>query len=180
MAVLVTRLSHHPVDRRVLRGAFSRLEPGAGKLARRVLRGGVSRKARSLPDYPPRASHFPGGQRTCASIQYPAAPPLHGLNKTWALPAGVFLESISGNDKTNLTLFVPLKDMANRSQAYLHLEQPLIPDNRFRLAAGYSLEIRVVLINENIPVLPRHHGWHDQGCGSLRKQPCVTISAASQ
>ncbi len=34
---------------RVLRGALSRLEPGAGKLARRVLRGGVSRKARPLP-----------------------------------------------------------------------------------------------------------------------------------
>ena len=38
------------IDRRVLRGALSRLEPGAGKLARRVLRGGVSRKARPLPD----------------------------------------------------------------------------------------------------------------------------------
>ena len=49
--------------RRVLCGALSRLEPGAGKLARRVLRGGVSREARPLPDYPPRASHFPGGQR---------------------------------------------------------------------------------------------------------------------
>ena len=35
---------------RVLRGAFSRLEPGAGKLARRVLRGGVGRKACPLPD----------------------------------------------------------------------------------------------------------------------------------
>ena len=39
--------------RRVLRGALSRLEPGAGKLARRVLRGGVGLKARPLPDYPP-------------------------------------------------------------------------------------------------------------------------------
>ena len=39
-----------PVDHRVPHGAFSRLEPGAGKLARRVLRGGVGRKARSLPD----------------------------------------------------------------------------------------------------------------------------------
>ena len=47
---LVTRLSHHPVDRRVPHGAFSRLEPGAGKLARPVLRGGVGRKACSLPD----------------------------------------------------------------------------------------------------------------------------------
>ena len=36
--------------RRVLYGALSRLEPGAGKLARRVLRGGVGRKARPLPD----------------------------------------------------------------------------------------------------------------------------------
>jgi hypothetical protein len=39
--------------RRVLCGALSRLEPGAGKLARRVLRGGVSREARPLPDYVP-------------------------------------------------------------------------------------------------------------------------------
>ena len=39
--------------RRVLCGALSRLEPGAGKLARRVLRGGVSREARPLPDYAP-------------------------------------------------------------------------------------------------------------------------------
>jgi hypothetical protein len=38
--------------RRVLYGALSRLEPGAGKLARRVLRGGVGRKARPLPDCP--------------------------------------------------------------------------------------------------------------------------------
>ena len=38
------------VGRRVLHGALSRLEPGAGKLARRVLRGGVGRKARPLPD----------------------------------------------------------------------------------------------------------------------------------
>ena len=37
----------------VLRGALSRLEPGAGKLARRVLRGGVGRKARPLPGYAP-------------------------------------------------------------------------------------------------------------------------------
>jgi len=50
MAFLVTRLSHRPVDHRVLHGALSRLEPGAGKLARRVLRGGVGRKARPLPD----------------------------------------------------------------------------------------------------------------------------------
>ena len=41
------------VGRRVLRGALSRLEPGAGKLARRVLRGGASRKAHPLPDYAP-------------------------------------------------------------------------------------------------------------------------------
>ena len=39
MAFLVMRLSHRPVDHRVLHGALSRLEPGAGKLARRVLRG---------------------------------------------------------------------------------------------------------------------------------------------
>jgi len=38
------------LGRRVLRGALSRLEPGAGKLARRVLRGGVGRKACPLPD----------------------------------------------------------------------------------------------------------------------------------
>jgi len=50
MAFLVTRPSHRPVDLRVLHGALSRLEPGAGKLARRVLRGGVRRKARPLPD----------------------------------------------------------------------------------------------------------------------------------
>ena len=53
MAFLVTRPSHRPVDLRVLHGALSRLEPGAGKLARRVLRGGVRRKARPLPDYAP-------------------------------------------------------------------------------------------------------------------------------
>jgi hypothetical protein len=42
--------------RRVLCGALSRLEPGAGKLARRVLRGGVSREARPLPDFHPISS----------------------------------------------------------------------------------------------------------------------------
>jgi len=41
------------IDRRVLHGALSRLEPGAGKLARRVLRGGVGRKVRPLPAYAP-------------------------------------------------------------------------------------------------------------------------------
>jgi hypothetical protein len=46
--VKAARLGH-----RVLRGALSRLEPGAGKLARRVLSGGVGRKARPLPDYAP-------------------------------------------------------------------------------------------------------------------------------
>ncbi len=40
----------HAVGHRVLRGALSRLEPGAGKLARRVLRGGVDREVRPLPD----------------------------------------------------------------------------------------------------------------------------------
>ena len=39
------------MGRRVLRGALSRLEPGAGKLARRVLRGGTGRKVRPLPDW---------------------------------------------------------------------------------------------------------------------------------
>ena len=38
MAFFVTRPSHYPVDHRVLHGALSRLEPGAGKLARRVLK----------------------------------------------------------------------------------------------------------------------------------------------
>ncbi len=42
----------HAVGHRVLRGALSRLEPGAGKLARRVLRGGVDREVRPLPDEP--------------------------------------------------------------------------------------------------------------------------------
>jgi hypothetical protein len=55
------------IDRRVLHRALSRLEPGAGKLARRVLRGGVGRKARPLPVYPPHASQFPGGQRVCCA-----------------------------------------------------------------------------------------------------------------
>jgi len=39
------------VGRRVFHGALSRLEPGAGKLARRVLREGVDRKVRPLPDH---------------------------------------------------------------------------------------------------------------------------------
>ena len=38
------------IDRRVLHGALSRLEPGAGKLARRVLRGGGDREVSPLPD----------------------------------------------------------------------------------------------------------------------------------
>ena len=47
------RLSHRPVDHRVLHGALSRLEPGAGKLARRVLRGPGDGDVTRLPDYAP-------------------------------------------------------------------------------------------------------------------------------
>jgi len=50
MAFLVTRPSHRPVDLRVLHGALSRLEPGAGKLARRVLRGPGDGDVPRLPD----------------------------------------------------------------------------------------------------------------------------------
>ena len=54
------------IDRRVLHGALSRLEPGAGKLARRVLRGGVGLKARPLPDYrPSRRSPWPAAREGC-------------------------------------------------------------------------------------------------------------------
>ena len=51
MAFLVTRPSHRPVDLRVLHGALSRLEPGAGKLARRVLRGPGDGDVTRLPDW---------------------------------------------------------------------------------------------------------------------------------
>ena len=50
MAHVVTRLSHTPVDHRVLRGAFSRLEPCAVKVASTVLRGRGDRKVTLLPD----------------------------------------------------------------------------------------------------------------------------------
>ena len=49
----VTRLSHNPVDRRVLHGAFSRLEPCAVKVASTVLRGRGDRKVTPLPDGAP-------------------------------------------------------------------------------------------------------------------------------
>jgi len=52
MAFLVTRHSHYPVDHQVLHGALSRLEPGAGKLARRVLRGPGDGDVTRLPDWP--------------------------------------------------------------------------------------------------------------------------------
>ena len=52
MARDVTRLSHNPVDRRVLHGAFSRLEPCAVKVASTVLRGRGDRKVTLLPDEP--------------------------------------------------------------------------------------------------------------------------------
>jgi hypothetical protein len=52
MAHLVTRLSHHPVDRWVLHGTFSRLEPCAVKIACTVLRGRGGSNATPLPDYP--------------------------------------------------------------------------------------------------------------------------------
>ena len=51
MAFLVTRHRHCPVDYRVLHGALSRLEPGAGKLARRVLRGPGDGDVTRLPDW---------------------------------------------------------------------------------------------------------------------------------
>ncbi len=50
MGVSVSRRCHTPLDPRVLRGAFSRLEPSAVKVARSVLRGGVDREVYSLPD----------------------------------------------------------------------------------------------------------------------------------
>jgi len=50
MAHHVTRPSHNPVDRRVLHGAFSRLEPCAVKVASTVLRGRGDRKVALLPD----------------------------------------------------------------------------------------------------------------------------------
>ena len=53
MARDVTRLSHNPVDRRVLHGAFSRLEPCAVKVASTVLRGRGDRKVTLLPDASP-------------------------------------------------------------------------------------------------------------------------------
>ena len=52
MAFLVTRHSHYPVDHQVLHGVLSRLEPGAGKLARRVLRGPGDGDVTRLPDWP--------------------------------------------------------------------------------------------------------------------------------
>ena len=53
MARSMTRLSHIPVDHRVLRGAFSRLEPCAVKVARTVLRGRGDGNVTLLPDYAP-------------------------------------------------------------------------------------------------------------------------------
>ena len=50
MARYVTRLSHNPVDRRVLHGAFSRLEPCAVKVASTVLRGRGDGNVTLLPD----------------------------------------------------------------------------------------------------------------------------------
>lgn len=50
MAHYVTRPSQSPVDRRMLRGAFARLEPCAVKVARTVLRGRDDRKVTLLPD----------------------------------------------------------------------------------------------------------------------------------
>ena len=50
MARYVTRLSHNPVDRRVLHGAFSRLEPWAVKVASTVLRGRGDGNLTLLPD----------------------------------------------------------------------------------------------------------------------------------
>ncbi len=50
------RLSPYPVGRRVLRGAFSRLEPCAVKVARTVLRGQGGGNATLLPDVS--ESHF--------------------------------------------------------------------------------------------------------------------------
>jgi len=44
------RLSHIPVDHQVLRGAFSRLEPCAVKVARTVLRGRGGGNVTLLPD----------------------------------------------------------------------------------------------------------------------------------
>lgn len=44
------RRIHHPADRRVLYGAFPRLEPCAGKLARTVLRGRGGGNVTLLPD----------------------------------------------------------------------------------------------------------------------------------
>ena len=52
MARYVTRLSHNPVDRRVLHGAFSRLEPCAVKVASTVLRGRGDGNVTLLPDGP--------------------------------------------------------------------------------------------------------------------------------
>ena len=53
MAFLVTRPNHYPVDRRVLHGALSRLEPCAVKIACTVLRGRGGSNATLLPDYQP-------------------------------------------------------------------------------------------------------------------------------
>ena len=50
MARPVMRLSLYPVDHRVLRGAFSRLEPCAVKVACTVLRGRGGGNVTLLPD----------------------------------------------------------------------------------------------------------------------------------